>query len=239
MAMAAAAMTAAPCAARTAAGAQAAPSTSSSSSSSVSLPRSSLWGFPATRAKPLVLLCTRQQQQRRTRLPATSTAILLDEPEESEADIEAAYQALYGPAFGGAAKSEREERSGQDEEEEGGGRRGRRGRGGGDDDRPGPRGGGPRGGPKEFEERVVQIRRVTKVVKGGKQLSFRAVVVIGDKKGRVGVGVGKAKEVIAAVQKSVADAKRHLVTVPMTKYLTFPHRWVGWLAGWLLGWLGS
>ena len=59
-----------------------------------------------------------------------------------------------------------------------------------------------------FEERVVQVRRVTKVVKGGKQLHFRAVVVVGDKKGQVGVGVGKAKEVVAAVQKSATNARR-------------------------------
>lgn len=75
-----------------------------------------------------------------------------------------------------------------------------------------------------FEERVVQVRRVTKVVKGGKQLHFRAVVVVGDKKGQVGVGVGKAKEVVGAVQKSALNARRNVITVPMTKYLTFPHR---------------
>ncbi|KAL0321253.1 UNVERIFIED_CONTAM: 30S ribosomal protein S5, chloroplastic [Sesamum radiatum] len=75
-----------------------------------------------------------------------------------------------------------------------------------------------------FEERVVQVRRVTKVVKGGKQLHFRAIVVVGDKQGNVGVGVGKAKEVIAAVQKSAVNARRNIVTVPMTKYKTFPHR---------------
>ena len=75
-----------------------------------------------------------------------------------------------------------------------------------------------------FEERVIQVRRVTKVVKGGKQMRFRAVVVIGDKNGQVGVGVGKSKEVISAVQKSAIDARRNIVTVPMTKYLTFPHR---------------
>ncbi|XAR66481.1 hypothetical protein NMG60_11012740 [Bertholletia excelsa] len=75
-----------------------------------------------------------------------------------------------------------------------------------------------------FEERVVQVRRVTKVVKGGKQLHFRAIVVVGDKQGNVGIGVGKAKEVIAAVQKSATNARRNIITVPMTKYLTFPHR---------------
>ncbi|XP_041026102.1 30S ribosomal protein S5, chloroplastic [Juglans microcarpa x Juglans regia] len=75
-----------------------------------------------------------------------------------------------------------------------------------------------------FEERVVQVRRVTKVVKGGKQLHFRAIVVVGDKQGQVGVGVGKAKEVVTAVQKSAVNARRNIVSVPMTKYLTFPHR---------------
>lgn len=75
-----------------------------------------------------------------------------------------------------------------------------------------------------FEERVVQVRRVTKVVKGGKQLHFRAIVVVGDKQGQVGVGVGKAKEVIGAVQKSAVNARRNIIAIPMTKYLTFPHR---------------
>lgn len=85
------------------------------------------------------------------------------------------------------------------------------------------------GGKKEkirdgLEERVVQVRRVTKVVKGGKQMRFRAIVVVGDKQGRVGVGVGKAKEVVSAVQKSAINARRNLIRVPMTKYSTFPHR---------------
>lgn len=66
---------------------------------------------------------------------------------------------------------------------------------------------------------------MTKVVKGGKHMRFRAVVVVGDKKGQVGVGVGKAKEVISAVQKAATDARRNVITVPMTKYLTFPHRY--------------
>ena len=55
----------------------------------------------------------------------------------------------------------------------------------------------------EWQERVVQIRRVTKVVKGGKKLSFRAIIVIGNEKGQVGVGVGKASDVIGAVKKAV------------------------------------
>jgi small subunit ribosomal protein S5 len=68
----------------------------------------------------------------------------------------------------------------------------------------------------EWQERVVQIRRVTKVVKGGKKLSFRAIVVVGNERGQVGVGVGKAGDVIGAVKKGVVDGKKHLITVPIT-----------------------
>lgn len=75
----------------------------------------------------------------------------------------------------------------------------------------------------DWQERVVQIRRVTKVVKGGKKLSFRAIVVIGNEKGQVGVGVGKASDVIGAVKKGVADGKKHLVDVPLTKANSIPH----------------
>ena len=68
------------------------------------------------------------------------------------------------------------------------------------------------------------MKRVTKVVKGGKQLSFRAVVVIGNRAGAVGVGCAKAKEVVVAVQKAVSDAKKNLVTVPLTAVQSVPHR---------------
>lgn len=76
----------------------------------------------------------------------------------------------------------------------------------------------------EWSERVVSIQRVTKVVKGGKKLSFRAVVVVGDENGQVGVGVGKASEVITAVRKGVTDAKKNIVSVPLTKSDSIPHK---------------
>jgi small subunit ribosomal protein S5 len=75
----------------------------------------------------------------------------------------------------------------------------------------------------DWQERVVQIRRVTKVVKGGKKLSFRAIVVVGNEQGQVGVGVGKAADVIGAVKKGVADGKKNLVDVPITKSSSIPH----------------
>jgi small subunit ribosomal protein S5 len=64
---------------------------------------------------------------------------------------------------------------------------------------------------------------VTKVVKGGKKLSFRAIVIVGNERGQVGVGVGKASDVIGAVRKGVADSKKHLVDVPLTKSNSVPH----------------
>ncbi len=76
------------------------------------------------------------------------------------------------------------------------------------------------------QEKVVQIRRICKVVKGGKKMSFRAVVVVGDGAGLVGVGVGKANEVSAAIRKSVDDAKKHQIKVPMVGK-TIPHETEG------------
>lgn len=78
----------------------------------------------------------------------------------------------------------------------------------------------------EWTERVVQISRVTKVVKGGKKLSFRAIVIVGNQKGQVGVGCAKASEVIIAIQKAIADGRKNLITVPIFK-TTIPHPIIG------------
>ena len=80
--------------------------------------------------------------------------------------------------------------------------------------------------PKLYEERVVNIGRVTKVVKGGRRFSFSALVVVGDGKGKVGFGSGKASEVPDAIKKAIEDAKKNLIVVPMNG-TTIPHTVTG------------
>lgn len=79
---------------------------------------------------------------------------------------------------------------------------------------------------KQFEERVVSINHITKVVKGGRRYRFSAVVVVGDKKGKVGIGTGKAIEIPDAIKKAVEDAKKSLVEVPIVN-TTIPHEITG------------
>lgn len=71
--------------------------------------------------------------------------------------------------------------------------------------------------------KVVKVRRITKVVKGGKKLRFGALVIIGNEKGLVGVGVGKADDVVEAVKKAANDGRRNIIMVPLTKTFSIPH----------------
>jgi small subunit ribosomal protein S5 len=108
-------------------------------------------------------------------------------------------------------------------------------------DRP-RRTGGPRGGNREknarrprrggrrdervrseFDQKIIAIRRVARVVAGGRRFSFSVAVAIGNKKGKVGVGIGKAGDTQLAIEKAARDARRHLIEVPMNKYQHIPH----------------
>ena len=79
----------------------------------------------------------------------------------------------------------------------------------------------------ELKERVVDINRVAKVVKGGRRFSFTALVVVGDENGHVGAGYGKAREVPLAIQKAIEDAKKNLFTVPRYNGVTTTHQVIG------------
>jgi small subunit ribosomal protein S5 len=79
----------------------------------------------------------------------------------------------------------------------------------------------------KLTERLIKISRVSKVTKGGKKLSFRAIIVIGDEKGKVGVGVAKADDVVNAFKKAKADGRKNLIKLPITKSLSIPHNVVG------------
>lgn len=99
------------------------------------------------------------------------------------------------------------------------------------------RGGDRRGGPQrrnrrsggrervrpEFDQKIISIRRVTRVMAGGRRFSFSVSMVIGDKKGKVGVGVGKAGDTQLAIEKAVRDAKKNMIVIPMNKDSHIPH----------------
>jgi small subunit ribosomal protein S5 len=100
--------------------------------------------------------------------------------------------------------------------------RGRRGRG----DRRGSRGNAPRARQErksEYDQKMINIRRVARVIAGGRRFSFSVSIIIGNKKGKVGVGVGKAGDTTLAIDKAVRNAKKHLITVPLTKDNSIAH----------------
>lgn len=107
-----------------------------------------------------------------------------------------------------------------------GGQRGGQGRGkgntGGD-----KRGGGrprPERARPEYEQKSIEVRRVARVVAGGRRFSFSVAMIIGDRKGKVGVGTGKAGDISNAMEKAAKDAKKHMITVKLTKTNSIPHQ---------------
>lgn len=76
---------------------------------------------------------------------------------------------------------------------------------------------------QEFEQKIIDIRRVTRVMAGGRRFSFSVAMVIGDKKGRVGIGVGKSVDTSLAIEKATRDAKKHMITLNLTDEMSLPH----------------
>ena len=75
----------------------------------------------------------------------------------------------------------------------------------------------------KYSEKIIQVKRVTKVVKGGKKMTFRAVVIIGNTRNKVGVGVGRADDVNLAIDKAILNGKKNLITIPLTLAYSVPH----------------
>lgn len=99
-------------------------------------------------------------------------------------------------------------------------------RGGGRDFKKNTRKGAPRREARvkpEFDQKLIGIRRVTRVVTGGRRFSFSVGIVIGDRKGRVGVGMGKAGDTPVAIDKAVRDARKNMIKVNLTKHMSVPH----------------
>ncbi len=102
-------------------------------------------------------------------------------------------------------------------------RRGGAGAGGRSNDRRPRRQARPERVRPEFEQKIISIRRVTRVMGGGRRFSFSVAMVIGDKKGKVGVGIGKAGDTQLAIEKAVRDAKKNMIIIPMNKDGHIPH----------------
>jgi len=157
----------------------------------------------------------KQQEATTAAVPATDAAPeatpAAAAPEAKAAETATDAPAAAGDKPGGDRPQRRPRRGGNDRRGGQGGRRG--GRRGGRQERPKP----------EFDQKIVSIRRVTRVMAGGRRFSFSVSMVIGDKKGKVGVGVGKTGDTKLAIEKAVRDAKKNMIVVPMDAEGRIPH----------------
>lgn len=156
-------------------------------------------------------------------------------PEVAEAVSEVASVAEAAPATSAAAAAPAPRASGAPQYALSGRDGGFRGRGGPGGDRGGSRGGSGRGGPRsggprremrtkpEFDQKIIDIRRVTRVASGGRRFSFAVSLVAGDKRGRIGVGTGKGGDTALAVEKAFRNAKRNMITLNLTKTGSIAH----------------
>jgi small subunit ribosomal protein S5 len=135
---------------------------------------------------------------------------VVSDDEVTSTDAPAA-EAPADPAEGGDARRDRRNRTGD-----------RRGRGN-NDRRGGRRGGRPERARPEFDQKIISIRRVTRVMAGGRRFNFSVAMVLGDKNGKVGVGIGKAGDTQLAIDKAMRDAKKHMIQIPLNKDGHVPH----------------
>ncbi len=153
----------------------------------------------------------------------------MSEEKKQEATTEESTVATVDAAPTTEAKEASNDAPATDDSKRGGDRPQRgRGRGGDRNNRRNPR--RPRRGGRrddrqrqEYDNKIISIRRVTRVMAGGRRFSFSVAMVIGDKKGKVGVGVGKAGDTQLAIEKAMRDAKKNMITVPMNKDSHIPH----------------
>lgn len=141
-----------------------------------------------------------------------------EKQQEATTETDVSTQGAQDATADAPAAPDAQARRGGDRPRRGGGDRGqrrnpRRARRGGRDDR----------ARQEFDQKIISIRRVTRVMAGGRRFSFSVAMVIGDKKGRVGVGIGKATDTQLAIEKAARNAKKNLITVPVNKDSHIPH----------------
>ncbi|TSC69482.1 MAG: 30S ribosomal protein S5 [Parcubacteria group bacterium Gr01-1014_56] len=141
----------------------------------------------------------------------TEKEIKIEEPalEVAEEVIADAPEAAAPAAPGADARGPRRERRGRGGDKRGG--------------RPGGRSGGRTERKSEFDTRMINIRRVARVIAGGRRFSFSVALIIGNKKGKVGVGVGKAGDTTLAIDKATREAKKHMITVNLNKDSSIAH----------------
>lgn len=136
---------------------------------------------------------------------------MTDAPTSIDTDVQESAEAVADPKV--EQTEVKTERKGEEGRARGRGRGERRGR---------PRERAPRE-RSEFDQATIDVRRVARVMAGGRRFSFSVVIVLGDRKGRVGVGIGKGADTALAIEKATRDAKRHMISVPLTKDNSIAH----------------
>lgn len=160
-----------------------------------------------------------KQQEAITDTPVVPEPEVSDATPSTDAPAAGADTTVGAPATDEGGRGFRDRRPGNRTAGAGGGRRG--GAGGGE--RRQRRTARPERARPEFDQKIISIRRVTRVMAGGRRFNFSVAMVLGDKNGKVGVGIGKAGDTQLAIDKAMRDAKKHMIQIPMNKDSHIPH----------------